>query len=94
MNGAHPTVVLFDIDGTILWTDGAGRRAVQSALEDGFGAPVPQGHEFDGKTEQPLVMLTAYTARQAHSQLGMALKRHPVTRKQVRMLASVTNIGG
>lgn len=35
-----------------------------------------------------------YTAREAHSQLGQALKKHPVTREQVRMLASATNIGG
>jgi hypothetical protein len=32
------------------------------------------------------------TPREAHSQLGIALKKHPATRKQVRMLASVTNI--
>jgi phosphoglycolate phosphatase len=48
-------VVLFDIDGTILWTDGAGRRAVQGALEEVFGAPMPQGHEFDGKTDPQIV---------------------------------------
>jgi phosphoglycolate phosphatase-like HAD superfamily hydrolase len=48
-------VVLFDIDGTILWTDGAGRRAVHRALEDVFGAPVPDGHEFDGKTDPQIV---------------------------------------
>lgn len=35
-----------------------------------------------------------FTAREAHSQLGQALKKHPVTRRQVRMLASATNIGG
>ena len=35
-----------------------------------------------------------YTAPQAHSQLGMALKRHAITRRQVRMLESATNIGG
>ena len=49
------TVVLFDIDGTILWTDGAGRRAVHRALEDVFGAPAPKGHEFDGKTDPQIV---------------------------------------
>lgn len=48
-------VVLFDIDGTLLWTDGAGRRAVQQALDDVFGAPVPEGHEFDGKTDPQIV---------------------------------------
>jgi hypothetical protein len=30
--------------------------------------------------------------REAHSQLGIALKKHRATRHQVRMLASVTNI--
>jgi phosphoglycolate phosphatase len=48
-------VVLFDIDGTLLWTDGAGRRAVNRALEDVFGAPVPDAHEFDGKTDPQIV---------------------------------------
>ncbi len=32
------------------------------------------------------------TPREAHSQLGKALKEHPSTRDQVRMLAAVTNI--
>jgi phosphoglycolate phosphatase len=48
-------VVLFDIDGTLLWTDGAGRRAVHQALEDVFGALPPDGHEFDGKTDPQIV---------------------------------------
>lgn len=48
-------VVLFDIDGTLLWTDGAGRRAVHGALEETFGAPVPGEHEFDGKTDPQIV---------------------------------------
>ena len=48
-------VVLFDIDGTLLWTDGAGRRAVHQALDEVFGAPVPDGHEFDGKTDPQIV---------------------------------------
>jgi phosphoglycolate phosphatase len=48
-------VVLFDIDGTLLWSDGAGRRAVTRALEDVFGAASPAGHEFDGKTDPQIV---------------------------------------
>ena len=48
-------LVLFDIDGTLLWTDGAGRRAVHRALEDVFGALPPDGHEFDGKTDPQIV---------------------------------------
>lgn len=48
-------VVLFDIDGTILWTDGAGRRAVYRALEEHFGETGPGQHEFDGKTDRQIV---------------------------------------
>ena len=48
-------VVLFDIDGTLLWSDGAGRRAVQQALEEVFGTAIPEGHEFDGKTDPQIV---------------------------------------
>ena len=47
-------LVLFDIDGTILWTDGAGRRAVFGALEP-FGAALPGDHRFDGKTDPQIV---------------------------------------
>jgi hypothetical protein len=36
--------------------------------------------------------LCGMTPREAHSQLGKALKQHPSTRDQVRMLAAVTNI--
>jgi phosphoglycolate phosphatase len=48
-------VVLFDIDGTLLSTGGAARRAVYQALEDVFGTPAPTGHEFDGKTDPQIV---------------------------------------
>lgn len=48
-------LVLFDIDGTILWTDGAGRRAVFGALEENFGAVLPADHRFDGKTDPQIV---------------------------------------
>jgi len=48
-------LVLFDIDGTILWTDGAGRRAVHAALSDVFGSVGPSGTMFDGKTDRQIV---------------------------------------
>jgi phosphoglycolate phosphatase-like HAD superfamily hydrolase len=48
-------LVLFDIDGTILWTDGAGRRAVFQALEEHFGRSGPGEHRFDGKTDPQIV---------------------------------------
>lgn len=48
-------LVLFDIDGTLLWTDGAGRRAVFRALTEVFGTTGPGGHRFDGKTDPQIV---------------------------------------
>src|SRR3989454_504302 len=49
-------LVLFDIDGTLLWTDGAGRRAIQRALVDEAGTAGPiQSYRFDGKTDPQIV---------------------------------------
>jgi phosphoglycolate phosphatase len=49
-------LVLFDIDGTLLWTDGAGRRAVQRALvaEAGTAGPIDT-YRFDGKTDPQII---------------------------------------
>lgn len=45
-------LVLFDIDETILHSDGVGRRAMQSALTDVVGSDVDAtGHNFSGKTD-------------------------------------------
>lgn len=49
-------LVLFDIDGTLLWTDGAGRRAIHRALVDRAGTPgVLDGYRLDGKTDPQIV---------------------------------------
>jgi phosphoglycolate phosphatase-like HAD superfamily hydrolase len=48
-------VVLFDIDGTLLWSDGAGRRAIHAALREVFGGIGPEAHRFDGKTDKQIV---------------------------------------
>lgn len=48
-------LVLFDIDGTILWTDGAGRRAMEGALTAAFGAPGNPDYRYDGKTDAQIV---------------------------------------
>jgi phosphoglycolate phosphatase-like HAD superfamily hydrolase len=48
-------VVLFDIDGTMLWSDGAGRRAIHAALMEVFGSTGPENHRFDGKTDKQIV---------------------------------------
>src|SRR5881396_3096184 len=49
-------LVLFDIDGTLLWTDGAGRRAIHRALLDETGTAGPiETYRFDGKTDPQIV---------------------------------------
>ena len=49
-------LILFDIDGTLLWTDGAGRRAIHRALveETGTAGPIDD-YRFDGKTDPQIV---------------------------------------
>ena len=49
------TVVLFDIDGTLLSSAGAGRGAMEAALEAVFGTRGPSGYRYDGKTD-PLIV--------------------------------------
>jgi phosphoglycolate phosphatase len=51
----HVKLVLFDIDGTILLTDGAGKRAIHRALVEVYGATGPDDHRFDGKTDPQIV---------------------------------------
>jgi phosphoglycolate phosphatase len=48
-------LVLFDIDGTLVWTDGAGRRAIHHALTAVFGTTGPADYRFDGKTDPQIV---------------------------------------
>ena len=49
-------LVCFDIDGTLIWTDGAGRRAIRRALEDVLGTAGPiDGFRFDGRTDGEIV---------------------------------------
>jgi phosphoglycolate phosphatase len=49
-------LVLFDIDGTLLGTDGAGRRAIHRALLDEAGTAGPIEHyRFDGKTDPQII---------------------------------------
>jgi phosphoglycolate phosphatase-like HAD superfamily hydrolase len=45
-------LILFDIDGTLLTTNGAAKRAFQRALLEVYGTAGPiDSHQFDGKTD-------------------------------------------
>ena len=49
-------VALFDIDGTLVWTHGAGRRAMQRALVAVVGTEAEHhDHRYDGKTDRQIV---------------------------------------
>src|SRR5947209_3916047 len=65
-------LVLFDIDGTLLWTDGAGRRAIRQALLDEAGTAGPiESYRFDGKTDPQIVReLLALAAHPAAALAG------------------------
>jgi len=49
------TLVLFDIDGTILSSSGAGRAAMERALEQTFGVPGDPSYHYDGKTDKQII---------------------------------------
>jgi phosphoglycolate phosphatase-like HAD superfamily hydrolase len=49
-------LVLFDIDGTLLTADGAGKRAIHAALMEVFGLAGPiNGYSFAGRTDPEIV---------------------------------------
>ncbi len=54
-DSSNVKLVLFDIDGTILWSDGAGRRAMTEALMNVFGGAGPTDYHYDGKTDPQIV---------------------------------------
>src|SRR5260370_25705383 len=72
-------LILFDIDGTLLWTDGAGRRAIHRALLDEMGTAGPiDGYRFDGKTDPQIVREL------------LELAGHPDARSETRVTAVCT----
>lgn len=48
-------LVLFDIDGTLLSSHGAGRRAMEAALIAAFGTTGSRDYRYDGKTDRQIV---------------------------------------
>jgi phosphoglycolate phosphatase-like HAD superfamily hydrolase len=67
-NGAH-RLVLFDIDGTLLHSAGAGRSAISEALHTEMGETGPiDGYRFDGKTDPQIVMELMRAAGNPHAE--------------------------
>ncbi|MBL8909481.1 MAG: HAD hydrolase-like protein [Archangium sp.] len=54
----RPTVLLFDIDGTLITTGGAGRRAIDRAFEELLGRSDACSHfSFSGMTDRAIIRL-------------------------------------
>lgn len=50
-----PTIVLYDIDGTLITTGGAGRRALEVAFETAYGRPGIFDFSFAGMTDRAIM---------------------------------------
>jgi phosphoglycolate phosphatase len=61
-------LVLFDIDGTLVWTAGAGRSAIGEALLSEMGATGPiDDYRFDGKTDPQIIVELMTAAGHPHA---------------------------
>jgi phosphoglycolate phosphatase len=79
-------LVLFDIDGTLLHTHGAGRRAIHAALFQEMGAEASASRvRFDGKTDPQIVR--ELLAETAHSDRDDDERIAAVCRQYVDLLA-------
>jgi phosphoglycolate phosphatase-like HAD superfamily hydrolase len=67
-SGVLAKLILFDIDGTLLHTRGAGRRAIHAALLAEFGAVAKGGVRFDGKTDPQIVRELLEEAEHPHAE--------------------------
>lgn len=79
-------LVLFDIDGTILLTAGAGRRAIVAALADEVSDPSAfDGIRFDGKTDPQIVAEMLAAAGQSEPRDSARVRA--LCERYVRLLA-------
>lgn len=51
----RPTILLFDIDGTLISTGGVGRQALRATFERRYAAPDALDFPFDGMTDHAIV---------------------------------------
>ncbi len=79
-------LILFDIDGTLLSSDGAGRRAIRAALlaESGTAGPIDDGYRLDGKTDPQIVQ--ELLAAAGHPQAASAAHVDRVCRTYLSLL--------
>lgn len=80
-------LILFDIDGTLLHTQGAGRRAIHAALLAELGAVGHGDVRFDGKTDPQIVR----ELLRGHPDAGDDGRIAAVCRRYVELLESELN---
>jgi phosphoglycolate phosphatase-like HAD superfamily hydrolase len=86
-------LVLFDIDGTLLHTHGAGRRAIHAALLREIAPPAERSRvRFDGKTDPQIVR--ELLAEVAHADRADEHRIQAVCRRYVELLAMELDAGG
>ena len=69
-------LILFDIDGTLLHTNGAARRAFERGLLEVYGTAGPiDTHRFDGKTDPQIARELLSLAGLPHEQIDASLDR-------------------
>jgi phosphoglycolate phosphatase-like HAD superfamily hydrolase len=73
-------LVLFDIDGTLLWSDGAGRHAMTGALHQTFGGAGSTSYRYDGKTDPQIVhdlmLAEGHSAEAIAARMPMLMERY------------------
>jgi phosphoglycolate phosphatase len=78
-------LILFDVDGTLLWTDGAGRAAIRRALIEEMGTAGPiNDFAFAGKTDPQIVRELLTAAEHPHASSDNEAER--VCRKYAEIL--------
>jgi phosphoglycolate phosphatase-like HAD superfamily hydrolase len=99
---AQPRILLFDIDGTLLTADGAGRRALSMAIRDVCGrSDAVEGIDFRGMTDALIIehALRArpgttgdYNIQEIYSTYLRYLKRELTKSQSVRTLPGVVSV--
>jgi phosphoglycolate phosphatase len=80
-------LVLFDIDGTILLSSGAGRRAIVGAIAEEIGNPGSLNHiQFGGKTDPQIV--AELLAAAGHQEPPSPSRLDIICRRYVQLLAT------
>lgn len=73
-------VVLFDIDGTLLLSDGAGRESMEAALTETFGTAGPREYRYGGKTDRLIVRetmrLEGFSDAEIDARMDLVIERY------------------